>query len=79
MLPLVGEFSSDWSETIKVGLKNELGTSLDSIVSIRNQIAHGEDVTLALHDMQKYFDHAQEVVKLVYEQCKSPQAANNGG
>ena len=72
LLPFIGEFSKDWSESIKVGLRNELGTSLDSVVSIRNQIAHGEDVTLALHDMQEYFEHAQEVVQLVYEQCNSP-------
>lgn len=70
LIPLIGEFSSEWSEIIKGKLKNELGTSLDSIVSTRNQIAHGEDVSLALPDMQEYFDHAQEVVKLVHEQCK---------
>ena len=76
MLSLIGEFNSDWSETIKADIKNEIGTSLDSIVSLRNQIAHGEDVTLAFHDMQKYFGHAQEVVKLIYKQCTSAEAAN---
>lgn len=75
LLPLIGEFSKDWSDLIRVGLRNELGTSLDSVVSIRNQVAHGEDVTLTLHDMQRYFDHAQMVVRLIYEQCNSLEMA----
>lgn len=76
MLSLIGEFSSEWSEPIRAAIKNELGTSLDSIVSNRNNIAHGQDVSLALHDLQKYFDHAQKVVELVYMQCNSTEAAN---
>ena len=77
VLDLLSEFSDDWKDEIKSRTKDELGAALDSIVSNRNNIVHGENSDLTLPRLRIYFGHAQEVVKLVYEQCNPADAAKS--
>lgn len=71
LLQLLGNFSDDWRVRIRDELRGRLGDSLDSIVNLRNGIAHGRDTAdvslVALHD---YFNDAKSVVTLVFEVCK---------
>ena len=69
ILDLVGQFNSEWKENLRVSINNELGDSLRSIVTNRNNIAHGSDVTLSLRDLGKWFADAQKIVELVYSEC----------
>ena len=48
VLDLLSEFSDDWKDEIKSRTKDELGAALDSIVSNRNNIVHGENSDLTL-------------------------------
>ena len=69
-LSLIGEFSSEWRDVIKGEIKEEeLGTSLDDIVRIRNDIAHGNDVRLSLIDLKNHFENAKKVVEIIDRQC----------
>ncbi len=72
VLKLIGNFSSGWKEIIRDEIKEELGTSLDSIVVNRNNIAHGKDVTLSLNDMKMHFQNAKKVVEIIDRQCLPP-------
>jgi hypothetical protein len=69
ILDLVGKFNRSWKDNLKVTTKGELSDSLTSIVNNRNLIAHGDDVNVSLKDLKKYFDDAQKVVKLIYDEC----------
>jgi len=69
ILALVGQFNSKWRENLRDSIKGRLGDSLHSIVVNRNKVAHGDDVVLSLEDLKKYFEDAQEVVELVYNEC----------
>lgn len=73
VLKLIGNFSSDWKEIISDEIKEELETSLTSIVANRNNIAHGEDVTLSLNDMKIHFQNAKKVVEIIDRQCLPPE------
>lgn len=69
VLRLVGQFNSKWRESLRDSINNELGDSLKSLVINRNNIAHGNDVTLSLRDLGKWFADAQKIVELVYSEC----------
>jgi hypothetical protein len=79
LLQLVGNFSDEWRATIRDAIKGRLGDSLDSIVNLRNGIAHGSDTSdVSLNALRNYFHDAIEVIRLVFEVCKpvaSPVAA----
>lgn len=66
---LVGRFSSEWEKRLRNSTPEEPKRSLGNIVTNRNNIAHGYDVTLSLRDLGKWFEDAQEVVELVYSEC----------
>ena len=69
-LALIGEFSGEWKDAIRDEIKGqELGKSLDDIVRIRNDIAHGKDVRLSLVDLKGYFEIAKRVVAIIDNQC----------
>lgn len=71
LLQLVGNFSEEWRVTIRDAIKGRLGDSLDSIVNLRNGIAHGSDTSdVSLGALRNYFEDANAVIKLVFEICK---------
>ncbi len=58
---LVKALDSGWWETLNTTQRRELD-SLNSLSSLRNKIAHGEDVTTTVGDIQQYF---RDVSKLM--------------
>ncbi len=71
LLQLIGNFSDEWRVRIRDALKGRLGDSLDSIVNLRNGIAHGSDTSdVSLDALRNYFDDANEVIKLIFDVCK---------
>ncbi len=68
IISLVRQFDHGWSENLKKRTE-DFGDSLNAIVVHRNEIAHGEDVDISLHDLEQHFRHAREVVELVYNEC----------
>ena len=69
ILELVGKFSTKWKETLKESITQKQRDSLNSIVRMRNDIAHGVDVVLSLEILQQQFEDAKEVIILVNTVC----------
>ncbi len=71
LLQLIGNFSDEWRVRVREAIKGRLGDSLDSIVNLRNGIAHGRDTSdVSLDALRNYFDDANEVIKLIFDVCK---------
>jgi hypothetical protein len=65
---LLGEFSSTgWKKSFDNALTshNEEKTSLNSLVQLRNDFAHGKSPTIGIISVIKYFNHARTIVSLV--------------
>lgn len=71
LLQLIGNFSDEWRVRIRDSIKGRLGDSLDSIVNLRNGIAHGSETSdVSLDALRNYFEDATEVIGLVFTVCK---------
>lgn len=69
ILELVDLFSSEWKQNLGRSIDGKLSTSLGSIVANRNKIAHGEISDITFARLSGFYADAQEVVKLMYEEC----------
>lgn len=69
ILELVGKFSADWKEQLEAETDGEIKAAVNSIVTNRNKIAHGEDVSLGLVGLQGYYKSAKKLVRLIEQQC----------
>jgi len=71
ILNITRAFSVDWAKEIELelGTNSEIKDSIDSIVEIRNKIAHGDNVGITYSRMQSYYKSALKLIKLLEEQC----------
>ena len=69
ILELVELFSSEWKQNLGRSIDGRLSSSLGSIVANRNKIAHGEISDITFARLSGFYADAQEVVKLMYEEC----------
>lgn len=65
LLQLVGSFSSDWRRSLEIFLVDEKKEAVDSVVALRNQIAHGESVGVTYVQIKAYYDAVKEVVSFI--------------
>ena len=66
---LLGRFDPTWRQELGEFLIDERKDAVDSIVNLRNHIAHGESVGLTYRRIREYYKHAQRVVNRVAELC----------
>lgn len=70
ILTLVSSFGDDWTTEIKAHPDfDRFKSAADSIVAIRNRIAHGEDVGISYVDVRDYFATIVELLDLLVSQC----------
>jgi uncharacterized HAD superfamily protein len=71
ILNITRSFNPKWAEEIELKLsKNtEIKDSIDSIVEVRNKIAHGENIGITYSKMKGYYKNALKLVNLLEEQC----------
>ena len=71
ILNITRSFNPKWAEEIELKLsKNtEIKDSIDSIVEVRNKIAHGENIGITYLKMKGYYKNALKLVNLLEEQC----------
>lgn len=67
---IAGAFNPQWREELQKKTAGELGDSVDSIVNLRHQIAHGGSAGLSFVIMQTYYKNAKKVVEIINEQCQ---------
>ena len=66
---LLGSFDPNWRQELEDFLVEERKVAVDSIVSLRNVIAHGGSVGLTYSRIREYYEHAQRVVDRVGDLC----------
>jgi hypothetical protein len=66
---LCGTFSADWRAAIEAATAGELRESVNSIVSNRHLIAHGEDSGISYVQMKTYYERAVKMLELLEQHC----------
>lgn len=59
---LVGSLDAQWGTRIEEFVKDERQAALNSIVGLRNNIAHGGTASPSLRQIQKYWTSIQEII-----------------
>jgi RiboL-PSP-HEPN len=66
---IVGTFDPDWREDLGKYLVDERKAAVDSIVNLRQTIAHGRFVGVTLAGVNKYYGHVKDVVDHIADLC----------
>lgn len=69
ILQVTRSFNPQWEDNLKALVDGELKDAVDSIVSNRNRIAHGDDVGITYATIKTYYDKAVKVVEALEVQC----------
>lgn len=67
-LDLLAKFNPLWASNIENRVDAELKDSIDSIVNLRNQIAHGANVSTTYISIKIYYQNAIKVIKIIDEE-----------
>jgi hypothetical protein len=62
IIQLLGDFSPDWREAALAHLVDERKAALNSLLSLRHKIAHGESVGTSLAQAKAYYTTVLDVV-----------------
>jgi len=62
---LLGAFDTDWKKNFESQITDEQKAALNSIISNRNNIAHGENDAINFTSMESFYTHAKEVVAML--------------
>lgn len=66
---LLGKFDSDWGASIESFLVDERKEAVDSVVALRNNIAHGRSVGVTYIRIKEYYEIIQKVVEEIEHLC----------
>ncbi len=69
VIQLLGSFDSDWEKAMNSFLVDKYKDALDSVISLRHQIAHGSSVGVTFVRIKEYFESIVEVVDRIQEIC----------
>jgi RiboL-PSP-HEPN len=69
ILELTSRFSPEWAASLRAQTDGRLKDAVDSVVSLRNQIAHGQSVGVTYSRIKDYYEHVSEVLDLLDTQC----------
>ena len=66
----IRSFDSGWALRLVEFMEGQRKDALDSVIGLRNQIAHGQSVGLSLARITQYFDKVDELVVFVEKLMK---------
>jgi hypothetical protein len=66
---LLGAFDSGWRSDLEKYLVDERKAALDSIINLRNTIAHGQSVGVTYIRIRGYYEHVQKVIDHIADLC----------
>jgi hypothetical protein len=66
---LAGLFDPEWQESLGGTVDEEIEAAIDSVVNLRNQIAHGQDTGVSYAVVADYYKKAQRLVQAIESQC----------
>jgi hypothetical protein len=74
LLVVIGSFDQRWREELDTFVSDQRQAALNSVVGLRNDIAHGGGGSLSLGQVEKYWTSIQEVTdKLEELMLKEPK------
>ena len=62
LLQLVGSFNPQWRTELEVYIDGSRKDALDSVVDLRNKIAHGESVSVTYIRIKEYYKNIDEII-----------------
>lgn len=62
-------FNKDWGLEMDTFTQGKAGEAVNSIVAIRNEIAHGGDSQVTIGRIQQYYEEAQKVIDIIETHC----------
>ncbi|MBV8581462.1 MAG: hypothetical protein JOZ86_12630 [Candidatus Eremiobacteraeota bacterium] len=67
LIALLSDFDETWENDLRTFLDVRREEALNSVKSLRNRIAHGDDVSLGYAQMRDYTNAVYEVIDHVYD------------
>lgn len=61
----LNQFSSEWEEEFNNGINEEQSSAINSVISNRNSIAHGNNSGISLKDVKYYYEKTKEVLGIL--------------
>lgn len=71
LLQLAGAFNPSWRKVLEDVSSGVVGDSINSIVSLRHQVAHGRSGSLSVARIVQYFEEARTLPRKLSELCES--------
>ena len=68
IISIARKFNVDWGENLQ-SVDDQISSSVNSVVSLRNRIAHGEDTNITLHSMKEYYKDIKKAIQIIEENC----------
>lgn len=65
MAEFLRSFSSDWADYYESNVTDEMRSSLGSVYSLRNNIAHGGNDSLSLLVLKKHYSNIEQLLEIV--------------
>lgn len=69
ILDLVQSFNPQWADDLRIRTDGEIRDAINSIVNVRNGIAHGENVGISYAIIRDYYQNAITLIDLIDQQC----------
>ena len=61
----LGQFSAKWKEEFISGITEEQKESLNSVIGLRHQIAHGHNDSISFHTMKAHYQNIKKVITVL--------------
>lgn len=71
ILELNGAFNQEWRVELEKEVEGEIKDSINSIVDVRNKVAHGKDVGITPSVLKNYYKNAKKFVCLLETKCST--------
>lgn len=65
IIQLLGNFKQDWRVAVETYLVDERKAAVDSLVDLRNKVAHGENVGTSLAQVKAYYATVIDVINFI--------------
>lgn len=67
---LLGDFDPDWKLKFDRHVAGEIRDAIDAVVSLRNQIAHGQSVGVTFATIADYYVRVQKATEFIADLCE---------
>lgn len=66
---LLGDFDPDWRSAFEEIVVDDLKDAIDSVVDLRNKIAHGQSVGVTYQTISEYYARVEDVINFIADLC----------